>query len=573
MTDSPWKDSNQPDSSSENRTDHPDSYAFHFPDVSFDDQTSPPQGAETDASVPSKDTEAETTEIPVSPDPSVSEPTPEVSPEVSSESSSWHPDGPVPHPQQQNGSAPRNPYQDRQSSPYYDASAPHTQGNFQGSPFPPYENYQQPPTYSPMGGWNSPPSPPQRPAPGKQQKIFLGLIAGLLIMLAVGFGGYSVYSALFGDPAIDPNSSSTEGILPSITPEPTEIPDSSQQESSKQEVPSVGEGGTIKINPHPSGDPLVATEIYKKVSPSVVGIVAEITDADGNTSSDQGSGIVATEDGYIITNSHVINDSRGTSVKVVTRDETEYPGVVVGYDRTTDLAIIKIDASGLTPAEFGDSDKMEVGETVYAIGNPGGLEYASSMTQGIISAMNRLLGSNSQNGMTYLQTDAAINPGNSGGALVNGYGQVIGINSSKLVAEDFEGMGFAIPVSQAQDIINSLMNYGYVEGRTRLGITGRDISEQEAQFYDVPMGFLILEIDDDSNIGTAGGAVNDIICAVNGHEVTCLADISGELLGYHPGDSITLTLYRMPAPGETEGSSFDITITLLEDRGETQSSD
>lgn len=563
MTDSPWKDPNQSEPSSENHTDTPDSYVFNFPDVSFDHAASSSQESETE-----QQPAASNMPEPEAPDPQ-NEPDAESKPENSAQSSAWYPDGPVPHSQQTDAVPPRNPYQNRQASSYYGNSSG-AQGEFHEAPFYSYEN-QQPPTYSPMGGWNSPPSPPQRPAPGKQQKIFLGLIAGLLIVLAVGFGGYSVYSALFGDPAIDPNSSSAEGILPSVTPEPTAIPDSSQQESSSQEVPSVGEGGTIKINPRPSGDPLVATEIYKKVSPSVVGIVAEITDADGNTSSDQGSGIVATEDGYIITNSHVINDSRGTSVKVVTRDEKEYPGVVVGYDRTTDLAVVKIDATGLTPAEFGDSDEMEVGETVYAIGNPGGLEYASSMTQGIISALNRLLGSNSQNGMTYLQTDAAINPGNSGGALVNEYGQVIGINSSKLVAEDFEGMGFAIPVSQAQDIINSLMNHGYVEGRTRLGIMGRDISEQEAQFYDVPKGFLILEIDEDSNIGTAGGAVNDIICAVNGHEVTCLADISDELLGYHPGDSITLTLYRLPAAGQTEGSSFDITITLLEDRGETQS--
>ncbi len=194
---------------------------------------------------------------------------------------------------------------------------------------------------------------------------------------------------------------------------------------------------------------MTAKEVYQKVSPSVVGVVATITDQEGNSSTDQGSGIVATKDGYIITNSHVVNDSRGTQVKVVTKDEEEYTGTVIGYDRNTDLAIVKIDAEDLVPAEFGDADAMEVGDTVLAIGNPGGLEYASSMTRGIVSALNRKLSSNSDNGMTYIQTDAAINPGNSGGALVNEYGQVIGINSSKLVAEDFEGMGFAIPVSKA----------------------------------------------------------------------------------------------------------------------------
>lgn len=432
---------------------------------------------------------------------------------------------------------------------------------------------QQPASYSPMGGpWETP--VPEKRRMGTAQKWFLGIIIVLAAGMAVGFFGNAIASAFFGN---------TDGSSPLIPENPSS---SSQSESSSQaeatpspspeSSPSTGTGAAIEIMDLPDGEPLEAKEVYQKVAPSVVGIVATAPSdsSDGESEqevTDQGSGIIATSDGYIITNSHVVNDSRSTKVTVVTRDDVEYDGVVVGYDRTTDLAIIKIDAEGLTPAEFGDVSQMSIGDTVLAIGNPGGLDFASSMTRGIISALDRRLESSSENGMTYIQTDAAINPGNSGGALVNTYGQVIGINSSKLVAEDYEGMGFAIPVSRAEQILNSLMNVGYVEGRTRLGITGRDLSEQEAQFYDVPMGFLILEIDEDSDITTAGGAVGDIICGVDGREVSNLSEISAVLLNYSPGDQITLTLYRMSDSGQQSGSEFDITITLLEDKGETQS--
>lgn len=447
-----------------------------------------------------------------------------------------------------------NPYGPQQSGqPFYTPS----------SGYSPYNNYHQPPTYSPMGGaWDNPPPSPRHP--GRQQKVYLGVIGLLAAFLVVGFVVYGISSSVFGDPDSPPLFIESSSVVSSKNEESESVDNGASSSPSSSVI--TGNTPSIEIQSLPSGNPLTAKEVYQKVSPSVVGVVATITDQEGNSSTDQGSGIVATEDGYIITNSHVVNDSRGTQVKVVTKDEEEYTGTVIGYDRNTDLAIVKIDAEDLVPAEFGDADAMEVGDTVLAIGNPGGLEYASSMTRGIVSALNRKLSSNSDNGMTYIQTDAAINPGNSGGALVNEYGQVIGINSSKLVAEDFEGMGFAIPVSKAQDILNSLMKVGYVEGRTRLGITGRDITEQQAEFYGVPQGFLIMEIDDDSSIGTAGGQVEDIICGINGETVTCLSDISAILMDFSPGDVITLTVYR-----RSEEKEIDLTVTLLEDKGETQS--
>ncbi len=496
---------------------------------------------------------------------------------------------------------PRNPYDSSANSGYYHYSrgnmpyTPYPSGNDSsrqsGNPYqqqgwnqPPAGNPYTPPTggdvppqqptsYSPMGGpWETP--VPEKRRMGTAQKWFLGIIIVLAAGMAVGFFGNAIASAFFGNtdgssPLIPENPSSSSQSASSSQAEATPSP-------SPEASPGTGTGAAIEIVDLPEGEPLEAKEVYQKVAPSVVGIVATVPSdsSDGGSeeeATDQGSGIIATSDGYIITNSHVVNDSRSTKVTVVTRDDVEYDGVVVGYDRTTDLAVIKIDAEGLTPAEFGDVGQMSIGDTVLAIGNPGGLDFASSMTRGIISALDRRLESSSENGMTYIQTDAAINPGNSGGALVNTYGQVIGINSSKLVAEDYEGMGFAIPVSRAEQILNSLMNVGYVEGRTRLGITGRDLSEQEAQFYDVPMGFLILEIDEDSDITAAGGAVGDIICGVDGQEVSNLSEISAVLLNYSPGDQITLTLYRMSDSGQQSGSEFDITITLLEDKGETQS--
>lgn len=234
---------------------------------------------------------------------------------------------------------------------------------------------------------------------------------------------------------------------------------------------------------------LTPQEVAKKVIPSVVCIQnyqrsnnnsmfffgggAQSGDAGDEVSPvSEGSGIIATSDGYIITNAHVVEGA--SSLKVILSDGTSYEAQLVGSDSITDLAVIKIDATGLQAAEFGSSGDLEVGDSVMAIGNPGGLELSSSVTQGIVSALNRQI-TNSETGYTMdcIQTDTAINPGNSGGALVNMYGQVVGINSSKIVAEGFEGLGFAIPIDDAQSVISNLKEYGYVKDRAVLGITGQ----------------------------------------------------------------------------------------------------
>lgn len=318
---------------------------------------------------------------------------------------------------------------------------------------------------------------------------------------------------------------------------------------------------------------LSAENIYNKVSVSTVTVLATLSgslDDEDNYNISTGTGIIATADGYIITNSHVILNSKLSSVRIITYDEQEYDAVVVGYDRTTDLAVLKTNDHSFTPAEFGDAEELGIGEWVIAIGNPGGVRFSSSLTRGVISGLNRTVSDYSDNGMTYIQTDAAINPGNSGGPLVNMYGQVVGINSSKIVASGYEGMGFAIPVSNAQSIINGLLSNGYVEGRVRLGVKGSDVTYEQLVRYNLPQyGFMIDEIDADSAFSGTEAQAGDVIIAIDGVEVYDLDEISNLLLLYNPGDEVEITLYRYSTTGG-EGREFTVTVSLLEDKGETQ---
>lgn len=310
-----------------------------------------------------------------------------------------------------------------------------------------------------------------------------------------------------------------------------------------------------------------AQEVYAKVAPSIVGIVT-YNPSKGLISSGagQGSGIIMTEDGYIITNAHVIGNSNKYNVTVVI-DNKEYQAKVVGFDVRTDLAVVKIDANGLSPATFGNSDQLAVGEWVLAIGNPGGLEFSNSLTRGLVSALNRSLKSENSSvnsSSKFIQTDAAINPGNSGGALVNMYGQVIGINTAKV--KDFEGMGFAIPINTAKSVVDDIINKGYVSGRVKLGISVRPISAYEAHINDVPQGILILEINEGSNLISQGVKVGDIITKMDGVNTTNTSDLYGELNKHKAGDTVNLTLYRQSALSG-QSTTLDVKVTLQEDKG------
>lgn len=311
---------------------------------------------------------------------------------------------------------------------------------------------------------------------------------------------------------------------------------------------------------------LSTTAIASKVRPSVVGIVS-YTRGIGFEPVGQGSGVIMTKDGYIITNAHVLLDSNSNivdGIKVVLDNNEEFEAKIVGIDRKTDLAVIKVDANNLTAAEFGDSDKIKVGETVIAIGNPSGLELAGSVTQGIVSAIDR----NIQNGYatTFIQTDAAINPGNSGGALVNMYGQIIGINSSKIAATNFEGIGFAIPTSKAKPIIDDLVSKGYVSNRVKLGVSFKPIDEILSKLNDVPLGLRIVEIEKDSSLFEKGARPGDIITDADGKKITSSDELIDILKTKKPGDNLNVALFRLSTTGKS--STLTINITLAEDKGD-----
>ncbi len=310
--------------------------------------------------------------------------------------------------------------------------------------------------------------------------------------------------------------------------------------------------------------------IAAKLMPSIVGIMV----SDGTTgpfaTSDEGSGVVVWADGYILTNNHVISavfDTNGTYITGATIDvylngKTDpYPATVVGRDDRTDLALLKIDATGLTPAEFGNSDNLVVGELAVAVGNPGGLQFMDSVTSGIISGLNREIVFEDGTSMKLIQTDAAVNPGNSGGALVNGAGQVIGINSSGLNKTTYEGVNFAIPSNLAMSIATDLKEHTYVTGRPWLGITVLS----DAQFTiaradkNWPDGIYVYSVMTDGPSFTAGLSKDDIITTMDGKAVKSQVDLKDELALLKPGDTIVLKVYRT-----STGVYHDITVTLQE---------
>ena len=294
-------------------------------------------------------------------------------------------------------------------------------------------------------------------------------------------------------------------------------------------------------------------DIAAKLTPSVVCIqnyqvtqnygFMQTDTADSSVSpASEGSGIIMSEDGYIITNAHVVEGA--TSLKVMTSDGETYEAQLVGSDTVTDLAVVKIDATGLTAAEFGSSEDLRVADKVMAIGNPGGHELSSSVTIGYVSALNRAIANNTTGyTMEYIQTDAAINPGNSGGALINEYGQVVGINSAKISATGYEGLGFAIPIDTAQPIISDLIQYGYVKDRAVLGISGQFIDSMTGRFYGLPQGEYVAQLNS-SEAQASGLQVGDVITAIDGQQLDSESTLRSAILSKKPGDTVTLQVYR-----------------------------
>ena len=293
-------------------------------------------------------------------------------------------------------------------------------------------------------------------------------------------------------------------------------------------------------------------EIYKKCIGSVVSITAS-----AQSGKSSGTGIVLSADGYLITNQHVIENAQVIAVQ--TSDDRQFQASIIGSDEASDLAVLKVDATDLQPAEFGDSGKLAVGDRVVAIGDPLGAQLRGTMTSGIVSAINRDLEVNDRT-MTLIQTDAALNNGNSGGPLINCYGQVIGINTMKLrsyYSTTAEGLGFAIPMAVAKPILEELMENGYVAGRPAIGISYDTLPLAFRIYYNLPEGVYISAVYDGADAQAKGVAAGDIITAVNGTRVTSIDELNRVKNQFTAGDSITLTLYN-------GGSYRDVEVTLID---------
>ena len=318
------------------------------------------------------------------------------------------------------------------------------------------------------------------------------------------------------------------------------------------------------------------TSVYaaNKILPSIVGIKVEYNvnslismfgrQTQATTAQASGSGIIISEDGYILTNNHIVSTSSDNSFYEVSEatkvtvtlfgDETEYEAKIIGTDEQTDLAVIKIDKTGLTKAEFADSDNIKVGEFAMAVGNPLGLE--STITCGVVSAVNREVTDSDGKTYTLIQTDAAINAGNSGGALVNSQGQVIGINTLKLEGTGIEGMGFAIPINSTEDITSQLIQYSKVK-RPYIGITGMDLDEETAKANNLVVGIYVKAIDDFSAAEKAGLKIGDVIIEADGQKITTMDELNEIKNSHQIGDEMTVKVNH-------DGEERDLTIKLGE---------
>ncbi len=393
----------------------------------------------------------------------------------------------------------------------------------------------------------------------KTRKIGIGQLILVAVLSSVLGGGVVFAGMTFLAPVIQPAINDMFGIT-----------------AQASNVAVSGDNGIYKkVEITQSSTPVEA--ISEKVSPSIVGIQVTVKAQGSGFFFDiaqdgvgEGSGIIIREDGYILTNNHVIESalisnsnklSEGSKIEVVLPNDTEkkYTAQIVGRDSKTDIAVLKIEGKNLPAAELGDSDKVKSGELAVAIGNPGGIDYMGSVTSGIISGINRTIQMDNGQTLKLLQTDAAINPGNSGGALVNSQGQVIGVNTVKIAASGYEGLGFAIPINEANEIATSLIEYKYVKGRPQLGVSiDQTFTEQDAKRFNVPYGPLVYEVMPFSAAYKAGIHASDIITKIDGKTVTTFSELEAEKNTHKPGDSIEIEVYR-------SGETLTLTVVLDEE--------
>ena len=390
-------------------------------------------------------------------------------------------------------------------------------------------------------GFGEVPPMSQKPHTPKNKKHSRGLALGLCGVAAACllFAG----GAVVGNMAFGGNANSDSGTSASTSDSAPTLQINSKPESDSSN----------SSDNYDTADGMAGEDIYKKVNPSVVSVISTTSEGTGS-----GSGVIMSKDGYIITNNHVVDGAQSVSVQL--SDGTSLDAEIIGTDEQTDLAVIKVTpTSDLTAAEFCDSDELEPGEYAYAIGSPGGVQFANTITGGRISAINRDLTVNDRV-MTLIQTDASINNGNSGGALINKYGQVVGITSAKLSGNAFgsatvEGMGFAIPINTAKDIVDELIQNGYVSGRPSIGITGQNVESADGKVS----GVQVYSIDSRAKAASEGLQVGDVITAVDGTPTPDMDKVNELKQDKKAGDKLTLSVYRI-----STGKTLNITITLTD---------
>ena len=418
-----------------------------------------------------------------------------------------------------------------------------------------------------QSGWQGEPeyrrsTPMRAPRRGRLS----GCLVTLLVVLALIGTGYGVVRSIrnFTEArlAAAAKPEQTQQTQTTASPEQMAQPPAAQQPQAEQPVaqPEMQPEAESAVQPDaPTQLPLQAgrqgaenygsdaegalslQQIYAKLIPSVVSISSTVSNGTST-----GTGIIMSADGYIITNHHVISGAQ--SISVLTSSDEIYGAVLVGSDEASDLAVLKVEADTLTAAEFGDSDALRVGDLVVAIGDPLGVQLRGTMTDGIISAINRDLTVNDRK-MTLIQTNAALNNGNSGGPLINCYGQVIGINTIKMSAyyssgASVEGLGFAIPISTAKPIIDVLIENGYVAGRPAIGINGESLPTAFRAYYRLPNGIYLTYVNPESDACAKGLQEGDIITAINDVEVSSVDELNTVKNDFSAGDTVTLTVYR-----------------------------
>ena len=452
---------------------------------------------------------------------------------------------PMQQPQaEQPAQAPQSEQPMQQPQAEQPAQAPQSEQSQAEEPRTPFQTPVQHPEFrqtQQQTGFGEVPPMSQKPHTPKNKKHSRGLALGLCGVAAACllFAG----GAVVGNMAFGGNANSDSGTSASTSDSAPTLQINSKPESDSSN----------SSDNYDTADGMAGEDIYKKVNPSVVSVIS--TTAEGTGS---GSGVIMSKDGYIITNNHVVDGAQSVSVQL--SDGTSLDAKIIGTDEQTDLAVIKVTpTSDLTAAEFGDSDELEPGEYAYAIGSPGGVQFANTITGGRISAINRDLTVNDRV-MTLIQTDASINNGNSGGALINKYGQVVGITSAKLSGNAFgsatvEGMGFAIPINTAKDIVDELIQNGYVSGRPSIGITGQNVESADGKVS----GVQVYSIDSRAKAASEGLQVGDVITAVDGTPTPDMDKVNELKQDKKAGDKLTLSVYRI-----STGKTLNITITLTD---------